>query len=327
MKRLCYAIGQGLILLGTATAPNAVARPEYYQQFLADPLRSAEAEGCNVCHVDQAGGGPRGEFGSQFEAAGLVITPMMRASFPELFDIPTAAIGERGTLYFADPENRTAVVEIDGASYVVDLPAAALTAPEAEPSDAADDTPASGPLAPESFSFFVTSRSPGRGGNLGGIAGADRHCQALAEAVGARNRTWRAYLSTTYDSQPAINAGDRIGPGPWHNIRGIRIARGVADLHSAYNNLNPQTALTETGGRPDRHDILTGTRTDGTASTMTCENWTSDGDGQALLGHVDRQGGGDDGASWNSAHASAGCSREDFESTGGDGLFYCFAVD
>jgi hypothetical protein len=313
--------------LASITAPLS-ARPDYYQQFLDDPLRSADAEGCGVCHEDAAGGGPRNPFGIAFEEAGLVVTPLMRASFSDLYDVPIAAIGERGTLYFSDPENLNAVVEIDGESYLIGVPAGLLGPAEsaAEESSTGEETAAPGG-APENFSFFVTSTGKGKGGNLGAIAGADRHCQALAESVGAGDRTWRAYLSTSFDGAPAIHAGDRIGDGPWHNIRGIRIARGVADLHSDHNMINAETALTETGERPDRHDILTGTLGDGTASDQTCRNWTSSQGESAWVGHFDRQGGGDDGASWNSSHLSRGCSQEELESTGGSGLFYCFAID
>jgi hypothetical protein len=333
MKQVFLRITAALFALGLllALAPTSAARPEYYERFMADPLRSTEAEGCNVCHLDQAGGGPRGEFGTEFEEAGLVITSMMRASFPELFDVPVAPIGELGLLHFSDPDNRNAVVEIGGERYVVEIPTTALTVVG---EDAAEESDAGTVTAPENFSFFLTSEGPGRGGNLGGIAGADRHCQSLAETVGAGNRSWKAYLSTSFESQPAIHAGDRIGAGPWHNIKGIRIARGVADLHSEHNNLNAETALTETGGTiegvggsQNRHDILTGTLQDGTASEATCNNWTSGDEGETLVGHFDRQGGGDFATSWNAAHLSAGCSQQSLESTGGGGLFYCFASD
>jgi len=189
------------------------------------------------------------------------------------------------------------------------------------------------------MSFFITSTGPGDGANLGGLTGADAHCQALAAAAGAGGRTWRAYLSTTaQDGQSAVNARDRIGTGPWFNARGVRVADDVGDLHSPGNRLNKENSLSETGaiinGRgdnPNRHDILTGSLANGTAATgaadTTCGNWTSDGAGSALLGHHDRTGGGPDPTSWNSAHGSRGCSQEDLRSTGGDGLLYCFAAD
>jgi hypothetical protein len=189
------------------------------------------------------------------------------------------------------------------------------------------------------MSFFITSRGPGNGADLGGLAGADRHCQQLAAAAGAGDRTWRAYLSATAtDTQAAVNARDRIGTGPWYNAKGIRIAENVDDLHSEHNNLNKETALTETGqtvnGRgdtPNYHDILTGSQADGTAyppgEDTTCHNWTGSSDGSARVGHHDRQGGGQNPTSWNSAHGSRGCSQENLRSTGGNGLFYCFAIN
>lgn len=192
------------------------------------------------------------------------------------------------------------------------------------------------------MSFFVTSVGLGDGANLGGLEGADRHCQRLAEAVGAGDRTWRAYLSTTASgNQPAVNARDRIGNGPWYNARGVLIARNVADLHGDIerdrNNITKETALNERGevvrGRgdqPNQHDILTGSDSHGRAlqgdpATTTCNNWTSNGAGSAMVGHHDRVGGGN--TSWNAAHLSRGCGQRDLEATGGAGLFYCFAVN
>ncbi len=191
---------------------------------------------------------------------------------------------------------------------------------------------------PGPMGFFITSAGPGNGANLGGLAGADAYCQKLAAAVKAGNRTWRAYLSTSASgSQAAVNARDRIGKGPWYNAKGERIAENLDELHSDTNNLTKQTQLTEKGemvnGRgdtPNRHDILTGSQLDGTAfpggADKTCGNWTSQAAGSAQVGHHDRQGGGQNPSSWNSAHASSGCSQENLRSTGGDGLFYCFAV-
>jgi hypothetical protein len=189
------------------------------------------------------------------------------------------------------------------------------------------------------MTFFVTSTGPGKGADLGGLDGADRYCQTLAKAAGAGNHTWHAYLSTSAaGSSPAVNARDRIGEGPWRNAKGDVIARDVEDLHTA-NMLNKQTALSERGevinGRgdtPNRHDMLTGSQPDGRAfagdKDMTCGNWTSSGDGAAMLGHHDRMGLRDDAESksWNSSHPSRGCSQEALRSTGSDGLFYCFAV-
>jgi len=182
------------------------------------------------------------------------------------------------------------------------------------------------------MSFFVTSQGVGQGANLGGLAGADAHCQKLAEAAGVTTaKTWRAYLSTN-----EVNAKDRIGSGPWYNAKGEKIAADVASLHSDSNGVNKTSALDEKGnvvnGRgdePNRHDILTGSMPDGTASPQTCENWTSAGDGAAIVGHHDRTGL-DDSApakSWNSSHPSRGCSQEALRKSGGDGLLYCFAAD
>jgi hypothetical protein len=181
------------------------------------------------------------------------------------------------------------------------------------------------------MTFFVTSVGSGNGANLGGLSGADKHCQTLAAAAGAGSRTWRAYLST--QGPGAVNARDRIGQGPWVNVKGVPVASSVAELHGAANNLNAQTALTEKGDSPSRHDILTGSQMDGTAYTdgmdHTCNNWTSSSTGSASLGHHDRRGLSDteQARSWNSSHGSKGCSQDNLRSTGGDGLFYCFAVN
>ena len=184
-----------------------------------------------------------------------------------------------------------------------------------------------------SMSFFVTSAGPGDGANLGGLEGADAHCQTLASAAGASGKTWRAYLSTS-----AVNARDRIGDGPWHNAKGELIASTVGELHGDANKISKQTALTETGatvnGRgdtPNQHDILTGSNADGTvAAGMTCEDWTSNAStGKAFVGHHDRIGLKDDAPSksWNASHPSRGCSAEDLPKSGGAGYFYCFAAD
>ena len=191
------------------------------------------------------------------------------------------------------------------------------------------------------MSFFVTSVGPGKGADLGGLAGADRHCQQLAQAAGAGGKTWRAYLST--QGARAANARDRVGKGPWMNAKGETVAKDVAELHGT-NKLTKQTALSEKGevingrgDRPNRHDILTGSQTDGTAfppdKDMTCKNWTSSTQGTAMVGHHDRQGLNElaPALSWNSSHpsrgAEGGCSQADLRSTGGDGLFYCFAAN
>ena len=188
------------------------------------------------------------------------------------------------------------------------------------------------------MTFFITSAGPGDGANLGGLKGADAHCQKLAAAAGAGNRAWRAYLSTSASgNEAAVNARDRIGKGPWRTAKGVQIAADVADLHSENNKLTKESQLTEKGevvsGRgdtPNKHDILTGSQLDGTAfaadaGDKTCRNWTSNGEGSAQVGHHDRTGGGQNPTSWNSAHGSKGCSQENLRGTGGDGLFYCFA--
>jgi hypothetical protein len=195
------------------------------------------------------------------------------------------------------------------------------------------------------MTFFVTSTGSGKGADFGGLAGADQHCQTLAEAAGAGNRTWRAYLSTqATDGQPAVNARDRIGAGPWQNAKGEVIARNVAELHSDANKINKQTALSEKGepikGRgdsPNEHDILTGSQADGTAfppgEDRTCRNWTSSGEGTAMVGHHDRMGLDDSppAKSWNTSHPTrgqgGGCSLAALRSTGGAGLIYCFATN
>ena len=187
--------------------------------------------------------------------------------------------------------------------------------------------------------FFITSVGPGNGGDLGGLAGADAHCQALAEAEYAGDHTWRAYLSTTAtDTTPAVHARDRIGAGPWYNAEGMLIAADLDALHGDDHHVNKERATTErldmvngVGDDPNRHDILTGSQPDGTAFTpgedTTCGNWTSSGNGSAQVGHHDRTGRGDGVNSWNSEHPSRGCSQADLVGTGGAGLFYCFAID
>lgn len=190
------------------------------------------------------------------------------------------------------------------------------------------------------MTFFVSSAGSGNGADFGGLEGADKHCQTLASAVGAGNKTWRAYLST--QGANAVNAKDRIGKGPWHNAKGVVIARSVEELHMG-NNINRETGLTERGERvlarldtppgPNQHDILTGTREDGTAfpdaQDRTCGNWTKSGEGSAMLGHFDRMGLDNSPAahSWNAAHPSAGCSDPALVKTGGAGKLYCFAAN
>ena len=181
------------------------------------------------------------------------------------------------------------------------------------------------------MSFFITSAGPGNGANLGGLAGADKHCQTLAAAAGAGNRTWRAYLSAAAAAgQPAVNARDRIGKGPWMNAKGVVVAKSVADLHSDANLLGGENSLTEKGApvAGNQHDILTGSQADGTLQTgdAPCGNWTSaETTGAAMVGHHNKSGGGQAPNSWNAAHASRGCSQQNLIATGGNGYFYCFA--
>jgi hypothetical protein len=194
------------------------------------------------------------------------------------------------------------------------------------------------------MTFFVTSNGPGKGADLGGLEGADRHCQTLAQAAGAGSKTWRAYLSTqATGGAQAVNARDRIGHGPWQNFKAEVVAQNVDDLHGDNNKLGMQASLTERGTMipgvgytPNRHDVLTGSQMDGRAfpasEDKTCRNWSSSTQGTAMVGHIDRKGLRDDAASrsWNSSHPSrgpdGGCSQADLRSTGGDGLFYCFAA-
>jgi hypothetical protein len=196
---------------------------------------------------------------------------------------------------------------------------------------------------PQPMSFFLTSAGPGDGAKLGGLEGADKHCQTLAAAAGS-TKTWRAYLSQqAVGGKQAVNARDRIGAGPWHNAKGAKIADNVAHLHGDTldqarlgNNLSRTTVLNEkgenmkgAGDTPNQHDVLTGSQPDGTAfpagQDKTCGNWTSNSEGTAQLGHFDRTGGGN--TSWNAAHPSKGCSQQNLVSTGGNGHFYCFATN
>ena len=194
-------------------------------------------------------------------------------------------------------------------------------------------------FAQQDMSFFITSVGSGDGANLGGLEGADKHCATLAEAAGVRGKTWHAYLSQqAVGGKPAINARDRIGKGPWKNAKGVVVATSVDDLHSDANKLSKENSITEKGamvnGRgdtPNTHDILTGSTLDGRVQPgdgdSTCSNYSSNAaTGSALLGHHDRQGGGANPTSWNSAHPSRGCGQDNLRATGGAGLFYCFAV-
>jgi len=187
----------------------------------------------------------------------------------------------------------------------------------------------------------VTSVGLGNGADLGGLEGADKHCQALAEAADAGGKTWRAYLSTqAKDGEAAVNARDRIGEGPWHNAKGVLIGADLDSLHYDNSNINYAGALNEygntinsgaMGNAPNQHDILTGSNMDGTAISSdedrTCNNWTSSGEGAAMVGHHDRFRRSTPGSSWNSVHPSRGCSQDALKSSGGAGMFYCFAID
>ena len=194
------------------------------------------------------------------------------------------------------------------------------------------------PVPVSTMGFFITSTGTGNGADLGGLAGADRHCAQLAEAMGVSGRTWRAYLSSIASAgQAAVSARDRIGKGPWLNAKGVQVATDVAMLHSDANLLGKENSLNEKGekvnGRgdtPNMHDILTGSTMDGRVSSdttdTTCRNWTSRAEGSALVGHHDKIGGGANPTSWNSAHGSRGCSLPNLQGSGGNGLFYCFAI-
>jgi hypothetical protein len=183
------------------------------------------------------------------------------------------------------------------------------------------------------MTFFITSRGPGNGGNLGGLAGADKHCQTLAAAVGAGNRTWRAYLSTTAEGgRPAVNARDRIGKGPWYNAKGVLIAQNLEQLYSPKNGMSPKNSLNEkgeiipgSGQSPNYHDMLTGSNDDGTAHAQNCANWTSNSAGSAMMGHLDRTSLSGR-PSWNAAHASPSCSQSGL-GVSSAGLFACFAAN
>lgn len=189
------------------------------------------------------------------------------------------------------------------------------------------------------MNFFITSVGSGDGANLGGLAGADAHCAELASAAGSRGKTWRAYLSAhATEEMAAIDARDRIGFGPWYNAKGVEVASTLNALHSDFMALGKENSLDENGntvnGRgdsPNEHDILTGSSLAGNAiddgADHTCNNWTSNAEGSAQVGHFDRTGGGSNPTSWNSAHGSRGCSQANLVATGGAGYFYCFAID
>lgn len=318
MIRAIRVLGFFLILLSVFT-PSADAWPEYLSRFEADPFRRTEVEGCSVCHLNPRGGGPLNDFGTAFETADHQFTLLLRASFPDRFKFETVKLASGYVFYFSDPESKFAVFERDQKKVVVDLNT--LTVPAKTEKETI-------PPAENRMSFFVTSKGMGNGGHLEGLAGADRQCQSLAAAAGAGDRTWRAYLSTSFEGQPAVNAADRIGSGPWYNANHVIIARGVADLLSG-NRITRETALNEKseklGNAEDLTWILTGSLPNGTAAVgMSCNNWTSAGEGQAMLGQLGRAG--EKSSSWNSGRPTNGCSQQALHAAGSDGLFYCFAI-
>ncbi len=220
-----------LVLVGLMAQP-VEARPEFFMQFQNDPFRNVDMDTCAVCHFNAAGGGPRNDFGLEFAEAGFQITPLMRANNPDRFTVTTLETGNTPALagssvvsriFLSDPDNELMVVEflgldednalLDPARQLVSLVGGLVGDEDQRPEN--------------STSFFITSEGSGDGANLGGLAGADAHCQSLAEQAGHVDRTWRAYLSTSFEGEPAINAGDRVGAGPWFNSNGILVAHGV----------------------------------------------------------------------------------------------------
>jgi hypothetical protein len=285
------------------------ARPQYLVKYQADPFRRPEVDGCGTCHVKPEGGGARNDFGTAFQAASQEITPLLRASFPQQFKFDTAKLPDGSTFFFSDPQSRFVVFERQNQRVLINL--AEVSAPKAAPV----------PPPANRMGFFVTSTGLDHGGHLGGLAGADRHCQNLAKAVGADDRTWRAYLSTTFQAKPAVNAGDRIGSGPWYNAKGVLVARGPVDLHTG-ERLRPDVVLTEKGemlnpSTDGQLDVVTGTLPNGTAAVgQNCDNWTSAKDGEALVGDL--------ATSWNSARVMS-CNQQSSEKRAAVRL-YCFAA-
>jgi hypothetical protein len=303
------------LIVVAALIPTAAARPTFLAIYEADPFRRPDLAGCALCHVNPAGGGPRNEFGSAFGEANHRITPLLRATFANNFKFDSAKLSDGSTFYFSDPENKYVVFERNNQKRILDLSALA----------AVDDTAKQAAPTETRMSFFITSKGPGNGGHLGGLTGADAHCQSLAESVGAGDRTWRAYLSTSFEGQPAINAGDRIGGGPWYNAKGVLVASGVIDLHKQ-TQLNEGTARNEKGELISTSGILTGSLPGGTAAVdLNCNNWLSD-EGNAMLGHAGDQRNAGNTPAWNSGLRSSGCSQEALGSSGSEGLFYCFAI-
>ncbi len=297
---LCRGGAAWILTLALGAVQPATARPEYLVKFQADPLRRADVEGCGTCHVKAAGGGARNDFGAAFDAANRDITPLLRATFPSHFTVTTAALPDGTTFYMADPQSRVVVVERQNQKVAVNV--AELVTPKTAPL----------PPAQNRMTFFVSSEGVGHGGHLGGLAGADRHCQTLAKAAGAGDRTWRAYLSTGFQGKPAVNAGDRIGSGPWYNAAGTLVARGAVDLHTTQ--LPPAVFLTEKGAPAAAvQPVLTGTLTNGAAAAdKTCNAWTNNADGETVAG--------DPSGAWNSARPASCAAAQP------PAHLYCFAI-
>ncbi len=294
-----------MLVLALGVVQPAAARPEFLVKFQSDPMRRAEVDGCGTCHVKPEGGGARNDFGTAFDAATREITPVLRASFPQHFNVTSAVLPDGTTFFMSDPQSTFVVLDRQNQKVLVNV--ADIATPKAAPL----------PPAQNRMTFFVTSEGVGQGGHLGGLAGADRHCQALAKAAGAADRTWRAYLSTSFQGKPAVNAGDRIGAGPWYNAAGLLVARGPVDLHTK-GHLAPTLFLTEKGqpvtsGVP----IMTGTAPNGAASAdQTCNGWTSSTAGDAVVG--------DPAGVWNSAH-TVSCGPAAQAPTSAAHV-YCFAL-
>lgn len=307
MSRMIRAAGVlTLVVWASGTLTPVAARPQYLVAFQADPYRRAEVDGCGTCHVNGSGGGARNEFGSAFDAASREITPLLRAAFPQRFKFDVVTLPDGATLSFSDPLGKFAVLQRDEQRTAIEL--SSLFTPTAAPLPAAETR----------MSFFVTSKGVSAGGRLGGLAGADRHCEELAKAAGADDRVWRAYLSTSFRDMPAVNAGDRIGSGPWYNAKSQLVARGPADLHAKHR-LPPETLLTETGQRLGGDVgnaapvVFTGSLPNGTAAIgKNCRNWTSGHESEAAAS-------GDE--AWN-ASGTASCSSESPRQP----LLYCFAL-
>lgn len=306
VRPIFRAAALAVLFAPLAAPPAAEARPPYLAMFQADPMRRPEVDGCGTCHVNPKGGGARNDFGMAFERGNDTITPLLRASHPQNFKFESAALPDGSKFHFSDPTSKFAVYEKGGNRVLVDVTAIA--------------TPAAARLPPAAnrMTFFVTSTGVAEGGKMGGLAGADRMCQELAKAAGADDRTWRAYLSTTFQDQPAVNAGDRIGGGPWYDAKGVIVARGPVDLHQK-GRVKADVLRTEKGdpvvvGGASGVRVFTGTNADGTAATgKTCGNWTA-AEGEAV--------GGDPAAAWNTA-APVSCGPKDAASAP---RLYCFAA-